>query len=228
MTLEGQQSVVIFIGPPGSGKGTLAHLCMGRLGWIQCSTGDLLRRHVAEKTLLGRQIDDLIKSGKLISDNLVIGLVEDWLSNHQEHRAAIILDGVPRTVAQARLLDELFSKDHSLGHAKKVIEMDVDDETVIRRLMSRLVCANRDCSAVYSSADLIDRCKECSAELMHRADDVEQVVRDRLVLYRQHAQDLLSYYQQQGVSVGRLCVDQPVEMVYEKFVDLMGLSGHDD
>src|SRR5437870_4418018 len=108
--MDGIRKIYIFIGPPGAGKGTLAQLCASRMGWIQCSTGDLCRKHVAEQSPLGMQIDLLIKSGKLISDELVIEMVEEWLHKNLYAYEHIIFDGFPRTRVQAELLEALLKK----------------------------------------------------------------------------------------------------------------------
>jgi adenylate kinase len=229
--VEGQQQkIIIFIGPPGAGKGTLARLCTGRLGWQQCSTGDLCRKHIAEKTVLGQQIDELIKSGTLISDSLIIDLVEDWLQHRVSHKTHIILDGVPRTFVQAKLLDALLAKPPFAKFGLAVIEMHIDNETVMSRLMSRLVCANRDCSAVYSCADgnHLDYCYDCAAPVIRRVDDVEKVIRDRITTFHKHARDLITYYEQQGIPVRTLNARQPVEAVYESFMKLIGTAERHD
>ncbi len=104
------QAIFIFIGPPGAGKGTLAYNCIRRQGWIQCSTGDLCRKTSAQDSPLGRQIDLLLKSGKLISDSLIIEMVEQWLNEHLGQGVPIILDGFPRTLVQAEQLGHLLQK----------------------------------------------------------------------------------------------------------------------
>ena len=108
-----KKSVFIFIGPPGSGKGTLSHLCVSSLRWVQLSTGNLCRKHIAEQTEIGKQIDFALKSGKLVSDSLINAMVHDWFSMTIQEADNIILDGYPRTVAQAEALHEYLQKNLS-------------------------------------------------------------------------------------------------------------------
>ena len=99
--------VILFIGPPGSGKGTLSQKCVQKLGWQQISTGDLCRRHIAKQTEIGKSIDFAIKSGKLVSDGLISQMVFDWFRQENIESDVVILDGYPRTVNQAKDFDEL-------------------------------------------------------------------------------------------------------------------------
>ena len=101
----------IFIGPPGAGKGSLSHLCVEKLGWTQISTGDLFRKHRAQGTEIGKQIDFAVKSGKLVEDKLVIQVGMEWFNNNFESSKALILDGFPRTLAQAEMFLEIIKKD---------------------------------------------------------------------------------------------------------------------
>jgi adenylate kinase len=221
------KEIFIFIGPPGAGKGTLAYHCINRMGWLQCSTGALCRKHVAEGTSLGKEIDLLIKSGKLISDSLIIEMVEQWLLQNRDRCTKIILDGIPRTLVQARLLDNLLSKPIFSDFSLSVIRMELDSDVVVKRLVSRLICANSDCCAVYSTDMLSEQdhvvCAECAAPLMRRSDDVEQVIRDRLAVYYAHADELVAYYERAGLKINSLNVLQPIEKVYDQFISLMDL-----
>lgn len=218
------KEIFIFIGPPGAGKGTLAQLCTNRMGWVQCSTGDLCRKHVIEKTSIGHQIDLIIKSGKLISDDLVIEMVEQWLVQNLNNCEKIILDGFPRTRMQAELLEELLKKPQLKHVSVSVIKMELDSETVVRRLMSRLVCGNKVCCAVYSASNpavLQGVCAECASPLVRRNDDIEFVIRERIATYYAHAHDLVQYYELLGRKVEDLSVIQPIEQVFSQFVNLV-------
>lgn len=224
--MNSDKEIVILIGPPGAGKGTLAQLCLHRMGWVQCSTGDLCRKHIAEKTTIGSQIDLFIKSGKLISDELIIEMVEEWLVKNLNSCNKIIFDGFPRTLIQAELLESLLRKSSFKNISVSIVKMELDNETVVKRLSSRLICQNSVCCAVYSVAALDKaqdslRCTECSSRLVRRSDDVEEVVRDRIAMYHVHAHELLIYYQSLGRKIDNISVLQPIEQVFDQFVTLM-------
>lgn len=222
--MDGKKEIFIFIGPPGAGKGTLAQLCASRMGWVQCSTGDLCRKHIAEKSSIGQQIDLIIKSGKLISDDLVIEMVEDWLIQNMHAYEKVIFDGFPRTRIQAELLENLLKKPHFSHIAISLIKMDLDSETVVKRLMSRLVCGNGACCAVYSATApvvLPGLCTECASPLVRRSDDVEFVIRERITTYYAHVNELIAYYEMLGKKVDDLSVVQPIEQVFIQFVNLV-------
>lgn len=215
------------MGPPGAGKGTLARLCTQKLGWEQCSTGDLCRKMIAEGTDLGKQIDGLIKSGKLISDSLILEMVDHWLTQHiGDFQGSIILDGVPRTLEQAQCLDEVLAQPRFAGFGLSVIELKLDDASVVQRLTSRIMCGNKECSAIFSLAQgqTLTTCKECDAPLVRRSDDVEEVIRERLACYYAKARPLIQYYRQTERPVQELDVARPVPEVYEKFITLAGVK----
>lgn len=222
--MDVKKEIFIFIGPPGAGKGTLAQLCATRMGWVQCSTGDLCRKHVAAQTPIGRQIDLIIKSGKLISDELVIEMVEEWLLKNLSHCEKIIFDGFPRTRVQAELLEALLEKPQFSEISVSVVKMELDSETVVQRLVSRMVCSNGSCCAVYSAAKspvFAGVCTECASPLVRRNDDVEFVIRERIATYYAHADDLVLYYGSRGKKIEDLSVMQPIEQVFSQFVNLV-------
>ena len=235
--------IFIFMGPPGAGKGTLARLCTQNLGWEQCSTGDLCRRMITEGTEIGKQIDALIKSGKLISDSLILEMVDHWLSRRVgtsqfegrksqggqfsgDFQSSIILDGVPRTLEQAQQLDEVLEQTRFAEFELSVVELKLDDASVVQRLTSRVMCGNKECSAIFSLAhgQVLTSCKECDAPLVRRADDVEEVIRERLACYYAKAMPLVQYYRQTQRPVQALDVAKPIHEVYEEFVTLAGVK----
>jgi adenylate kinase family enzyme len=130
--------VFIFIGPPGAGKGSLSTLCVRRFGWVQISTGNLCRKHIAEQTKIGKEIDLIIKSGKLINDDLINTMVFEWFNEHAGRSSGIIFDGYPRTVAQAEafgaMLNEMFP-----AVRVHVVLFELADDVVVDRLCSRYV-----------------------------------------------------------------------------------------
>lgn len=221
------RKIFIFIGPPGSGKGSLADMCVKQLGWKQLSTGNLCRKHIAERTDIGKQIDLIIKSGKLISDELVTSMADEWLAEQGTDKP-VILDGYPRTVEQARLLDKLLKLKFA-GSETIVVVFDIDDEVVIKRMSARLVCTNKNCQSVFSmlaDSPLSPRvsmvCDRCQSRLERRADDDPEVIRRRLVTYHQHV--LLPHYELSGARVVHINAEQPLDAAFADFLHCVGMS----
>ena len=224
--LSEMKEIVIFIGPPGAGKGTLARLCSGRLGWTQLSTGDLCRQHITQRTEVGQQIDLLIKSGKLIPDDLVLKMVKEWLQKEFKQTDGIILDGFPRTQDQAKQFDIMLRETLTMPYKVSVVQMELDNELVVRRLTARVICSDKSCQAVFSVDNTTEIepgaavCRECASPLIRREDDVEPVIRERLSIYQRHAADLIEYYKLLKNPIYSLDVTRPVEDVFEQFMHL--------
>lgn len=220
------------MGPPGSGKGSLSHLCIRHLGWQQISTGNLCRKHIIEKSPLGLQIDFAIKSGKLIQDEVISELVADWLhSNLNRSSSWIILDGFPRTVNQAETLDTLLQDQRFSGWNLQVVRMHASDNAVIKRLQGRIICANNDCQAVYSLVEqqLAPKdgasCAHCLKPLVRRNDDESlDVIQDRLKQYHEHEKALVSYFEKTGKRLIELSVEKPLEEVFRGFMHIIGIN----
>ncbi len=209
-----------FFGPPGSGKGTLAAQLVEKGDYTVLSTGNLCRQHIAEKTEIGILIEKYIAAGELIPDDMVTKLVMQWLDEHKNQQKTIILDGFPRTKSQAELFLPL---QQALGCPYKVVFFDIEDDEVVRRLTSRLVCGNKACQAVYSTVakppKIAGKCDKCSADLVKRADDDEVVIRKRLAVYATHKQELLDFYTQTQLPVVRLALtSQTPQEVYNLFL----------
>jgi len=211
-------NIIIFIGPPGSGKGSLSHICVKDLGWTQLSTGNLCRRHITQNTPLGQKIDFAIKSGKLIEDSVVIEMVRRWLHENDLHNKHIILDGFPRTIAQAEALHTFLQQEFATAQLH-IIKLDVSSETVIKRLTTRFICPNDACQAVYSKLanSNPDKCNECNALLVTRSDDTVEAIKERLALYYAYEPTLLDYYKQNVQFIGSINVEQPLDNVFQDF-----------
>ena len=218
--------VLIFLGPPGSGKGSLSHIAVKELGFKQISTGNLCRKHIVNQTEIGKEIDAVIKQGKLISDDLITGMVTDWFSNNSKN-LRIILDGYPRTVAQAKAFSA-FSDYSKLNIS--IVKLDVSDDKLIKRVESRIVCSNSDCQHVYSSnvnsrksPNIIGICDDCSSELIKRKDDNLESITKRLKIYRDHESGLLDHFKDKSYNIYDISADQPLVDVYDSFVKKLGL-----
>lgn len=218
----------IFIGPPGSGKGTLSRLCVQELGWAQLSTGDLCRKHIKNRTEIGKQIDFAIKSGKLISDELVASMVCDWLENLAGSVPSIVFDGYPRTVVQARdFCKTVYEKFDSVK--LNVIRFIISDDSIIARLGGRYICQNKECQAVYSliTGSVLNPkkgmgCDKCDSLLMRRPDDEADAILERLKIYHHHEQ-ALDFYIKNKQEVLEFDVEKPVLQVFEEFKELVGI-----
>lgn len=219
--------VYLFFGPPGSGKGSISQMCKDRLKWAHLSTGSVCRKHVSEGTQIGNQIDFAMKSGKLVSDSVIIDMVVEWLKSKDAVASGIILDGSPRTIAQAEgILDYLGSE--AKHYCVCVVNFDVNQAELIRRLTSRRVCENKECEYVYSLLDEVLRpkidgvCDKCGSRLVQRNDDKEDVVKARLAVYEKHAQELLNFYKQREVVIISVSANLPIEEVFENFLKEVG------
>ena len=176
---------LVFLGAPGVGKGTQADKVAAQYGVMKISTGDLLREAVRNQTKLGLEAKGYMDQGRLVPDSVVIGLVRDKLADPR-YRKGFILDGFPRTVAQAEALDETLDDVAPLI----VVDIEVPDETLVERLSARRICASCGALAVPGAAV----CHKCGGALVQRTDDTADVVRERLRVYGRETQPLVDFY----------------------------------
>lgn len=221
---DAQKQILILVGPPGSGKGSVSQWFVDNSGWAQLSTGDLCRQHIANKTAIGTQIDEYIRAGKLIPDNIMISMVEEWMLDKFKNIDVLLLDGFPRTLAQAQALHELLQKDLFKNVSLSVVELVIADARVQERILSRLICSNKSCGAVYSTIDekakpnVAMTCDKCNCALAIRADDNAESLKQRLEIYHKNADELLGYYQNiGGYKTIKLDVDKPLDNVVADF-----------
>lgn len=184
---------IIILGPPGSGKGTYSSRLATRLGVPHISTGDIFREEIKSGSELGRSISEYVSNGKLVPDDIVNKVMEKRLSK-EDCGGGFILDGYPRTIKQAEFLD-------GISRIDVVINLNVPDEVIVRRLSSRLVCKN--CGAIYNKITLPPKvngvCDKCGGELYQRDDDKPEIVRERIRIYEKETGPLLEYYRKKGV-----------------------------
>ncbi len=181
---------IIFLGPPGAGKGTQAQRICAALNIPQISTGDILRRAIKEATPTGLKAKAYIDAGKLVPDEVVIDIVRERLAQ-DDCNGGYILDGFPRTVPQAEALADFAKID-------AVVDLDVADENLVQRLSGRRVCLN--CGATYHVSKMhSENCDKCGQKLVQRDDDKPETVLSRLKVYHEQTAPLVSYYQEKNL-----------------------------
>ena len=212
----------IFLGPPGAGKGTQAARLAERAGVPQIATGDMFRAAVREGTPLGLEAKRYMEAGQLVPDEVTLGLVRERLAQ-PDCRAGFLLDGFPRTVAQAEGLKDVLA---GLGvRLDGVLYFDVPDAVVVERLSGRRVCPA--CGATYhvrfDPPRVEGRCDRCGAELVQRADDREETVRQRLAVYREQTEPLVRYYREAGL-LHTVEADRPIAEVEAAIARITGVG----
>ncbi len=189
--------ILILLGPPGAGKGTQAVAIAQQAGIAHVATGDLFRESIRNQTELGKQAKVYVDRGELVPDQITVGMLLDRLERPDTQKG-VLLDGFPRTVDQARALDEALKE--RAQAVDKVLYINVGEEEVVRRLAGRWTC--RQCGAVYhqvfSPPKEAGKCDQCGGELYQRDDDKPETVRNRLGVYNQQTAPLIDYYQRQG------------------------------
>ncbi|MBL7190965.1 adenylate kinase [bacterium] len=189
---------LILLGPPGAGKGTQAKKMAGKYGIPQISTGDILRENVRQGTDLGKKAKTYMEAGDLVPDALVMDMVKERLSE-DDCSKGFILDGFPRTIAQAEELSPLLDGMNKILNG--VVSIVVDDEELVKRLTARFLC--RKCGYIYNRftdpPPQNNECKVCGGEVYQRDDDKEETVRNRLKVYRQKTEPLINFYKSRGL-----------------------------
>ena len=208
---------IIFLGPPGSGKGTQAKRLAAAYHIPHISTGDLLREQMKQKTPLGQIAKGWIDAGQLVPDELIIEMLLNRIQ-HEDCTAGYLLDGVPRTLVQA----EALTKEWGTAHLPIVFFLDVPTEVLVQRAERRLVCTA--CGLIdnqlVSMSQAQPKCKNCGTELHRRPDDAPEVVVERLKVYDQLTKPLLNYYEDLGVLV-QCNGNQGVDHVFRQITDVL-------
>ncbi len=209
--------VVVFLGPPGVGKGTHAKFLEENYGFFVIATGDLLRSAVERKTPLGLEAKAYMERGELVPDYITVGLIREVFPKDGKR---VILDGFPRNETQAKALDELLRE--MKRKLDKVLFFDARDQVIIERLTGRLLCPS--CGAVYHKTfkkpkedELCDRCK---VKLVRREDDREEVIKNRLRVYRERTKPLIELYRSRGI-LRIIDANPPIEEVRKELLKVL-------
>jgi adenylate kinase len=213
---------IVMLGAPGSGKGTQAQRIQKDHGLLQISTGDLLRRAVADKTALGQKAKAAMDAGNLVSDDIVLGMIKERIGEPDAKRG-FILDGFPRNLAQADSLDGVL-EDVGLKLDGAVL-MDVDFDILMKRLTGRRTCSKTGAvlNVYFSSPAELEACKKAGGELLQRADDNEATIRNRLEVYEKQTAPLVDYYKKRGL-LKTVAATGEMDDVYARLKKAVGLA----
>ena len=192
---------IIMLGAQGTGKGTVAGILSGELGIPQVSTGDIFRKNIKEETPLGIKAKEYTTNGNLVPDEITVPMVASRLEE-DDAKNGVILDGFPRTIAQAEKLDEMLSKKGN--KIDLVINLTTPRDEIIERILTRRVCSNQACKATYNIVMNPPKqegiCDKCGSKLVQREDDTsEDAIRRRLAIYDEQTSPLVEYYEKKGV-----------------------------
>lgn len=189
---------IILLGPPGSGKGTQAKMIADKFKVLHISTGDILRENVRGGTALGVEAKKYMDAGQLVPDSLLIDIIKDRLSKPDVAATGFMLDGYPRTIPQAEALDKIMP-----SLQKKidvVLNIDVPDDELVRRLSGRRMCkCGRSYHILFNKPKVEGKCDACGGDLYHRDDDKEAAILNRLKVYKDQTQPLITFYTKAGV-----------------------------
>ena len=200
---------LVFLGPPGAGKGTMAAMVQKDYSIPHISTGELFRRAIKNKTSLGLKVQELIEKGNLVPDDLTISMVQERLQE-KDAKKGFILDGFPRTIVQAEALEKI-------SNLRKVIDFYVSEDVIIKRLSGRRSCRN--CGAIYHVDFLPPKreniCDKCGGELYTRKDDTQESILNRLSVYQHETAPLIAYYSNKKL-LKAIDGDGSAEVVYKR------------
>ena len=211
---------MVFLGPPGSGKGTQAKKLVEKYSLAHIATGDILRRAVKDETELGSSAKKFVDAGELVPDEIILGIIKEELTGISE---GFIFDGFPRTLAQAEGLDGILCE---LGvNIDYVISLKVADETIIDRLVSRRLCKN--CGFEFNLKTRPPKiegvCDRCGGGLFQRTDDTVEVINNRLLVYRQKTEPIEDYYRKKGILV-EIDGDKDFNEVFGSISEMVGVG----
>jgi adenylate kinase len=210
---------MILFGAPGSGKGTQAKKLMQDRRIPQISTGDMLRAAAASGTELGKRAKSVMESGQLVSDDIMLEIINERL-NEPDASNGFVLDGFPRTLKQAQGLEDLLE---DIGKPlDAAVLMDIDFNILLKRLTGRRTCSTTGklLNIYFSPQEEIDECRNSGGELIQREDDNEEIISERLLVYRRHTEPVIEYYRSRG-KLKTIDADGSIEEVYSRLLDAL-------
>ncbi|MFC1845737.1 adenylate kinase family protein [Candidatus Dependentiae bacterium] len=224
-----KQYVIIFLGPPTSGKTTLSKWCVEKLKWGYLATEHLCNHYATKKTEIGKQINAAVKSGQLVPDSIILPIVDEQLEHHLRTSSCVILEGFPRTIAQAEALDSLLGN-HNQQPKLIVIKLIAQDETIIERINNRYICPT--CNKSYfltKNSPLTPQkemtCDHCLTPLTRKKDDAEKPISKRLATYRKYESTMLDFYKNKGHNIVEFTIEldlnNPLEKQFATFASTM-------
>lgn len=211
---------IMLFGAPGAGKGTQAKFIIEKYGIPQISTGDMLRAAISEGTAMGLEAKKFMDEGKLVPDSTIIGIIKDRLVQ-DDCKKGFILDGFPRTLAQAEALEKLMKE---LGiNLDKVISLNVPDELIVGRITGRRVCPACGASfhVEFNPSKVEGKCDYCGADLITRKDDTKETVEKRLVAYHEQTAPLFDFYKERGV-MAEIDGTKEINEIKKEIFDILG------
>jgi len=219
---ECQEMRILLLGPPGCGKGTQAKLLCKKFGWEHIGTGDLLREAMRKQTPVGLRAQPFVDKGNLVPDELVNDLIAERFAR-EDRPAAFVMDGYPRTLAQAEAFDGILAK---VGKTLDIAFLiDVPDQSIVKRVCGRWSCPKLGCKATYHTHNnpplVAGVCNDCGVALVQRADDSAETVTARLVVYHKDTERLIPYYHARGILV-RVEGGGEVKGVFGRITEALG------
>ena len=187
---------IIMLGAPGSGKGTIGTEICDEFNLVHVATGDIFREETKNQTELGKKAEEYISQGKLVPDEVTVGMVKSKLDKLEN----VLLDGFPRTIDQAKALEEYLKEKGK--EITAVIDLEVPDQDIIKRTSSRVICSNKECGASYNTVFMPPKvegiCDRCGSALTKRKDDNPETIKERLDVYHKNTEPLINFYKEEN------------------------------
>lgn len=187
---------IIMLGAPGSGKGTIGTEICDEFNLVHVATGDIFREEMKNQTELGKKAEEYISQGKLVPDEVTVGMVKSKLDKLEN----VLLDGFPRTIDQAKALEEYLKEKGK--EITAVIDLEVPDQDIIKRTSSRVICSNKECGASYNTVFMPPKvegiCDRCGSTLTKRKDDNPETIKERLDVYHKNTEPLINFYKEEN------------------------------
>lgn len=187
---------IIMLGAPGSGKGTIGTEICDEFNLVHVATGDIFREEMKNQTELGKKAEEYISQGKLVPDEVTVGMVKSKLDKLEN----VLLDGFPRTIDQAKALEEYLKEKGK--EITAVIDLEVPDQDIIKRTSSRVICSNKECGASYNTVFMPPKvegiCDRCGSALTKRKDDNPETIKERLDVYHKNTEPLINFYKEES------------------------------